>query len=275
MILPYVYKLTNKTTGEFYFGYRSKNVTLGLSSGQDLGYSYFTSSKHIKPIFNQFNYEIIAEFYSANDAYDFEQELIKDNFSSTLCLNGHYQKSNEKGRWKNSGHTEETKRKMKGRTRTDEFKQHRSVIMKGSIPWNKGLTKDTDSRMANLSVARKLAGNDHQLGTKHSYDRIEKVRDKLTGRKMTVDQIRKMSDAKKGKTWEEIFGKDGATHRKASACQGANHGMSRAVITPIGSFSTVREAAIKNNLTEGTVRSHCINDSPKWSGWYYAADSAA
>jgi hypothetical protein len=264
-----VYKLTNSNTDEFYIGYRYKNVGLGLSAEQDLGHYYFTSSKHIAPIFNQFTYEIIAEFYLADDAYDFEQELIKENFLSPLCLNKHYQKNNEKGRWKNSGHTEETKKKMRGLVRSAGFKNHRSRIMTGNVPWNKGLTKESDTRMADLSSSRKKAGNDHQLGIKHSPERTEKIRAKLTGRRMTDEQIIKMSNAKKGKTWEEIFGKDGADQRKNSMARGATHGQAKAVSTPLGLFGTVREAAAKNSLTEGTVRAHCLSDSVKWVEWYY------
>ena len=270
MILPYVYKLTNPDTNEFYFGYRYKNVGLGFPAGQDLGYHYFTSSKHIAPIFNQFIYEIIAEFYLADDAYDFEQELIKENFLSPLCLNKHYQKTNERGRWKNSGHTEETKKKMQGKIRSAAFKEYRSMAMTGKVPWNKGLSKDSDTRLANMAAARKKAGNDHQIGTKHSFERTEKVRSKLTGRSMTDEQISKMSNAKKGKTWEEIFGKDAAEQRKNTMARGARHGQARAVCTPLGLFGTIREAADKHSLCEGTVRAHCLSDSMKWAGWYYA-----
>lgn len=57
-------------------------------------------------------------------------------------------------------------------------------------------------------------GNQHQVGNKHDEVRIQKVKDKLTGRKMSDEQKTKMSQAKKGKSWEEIFGEDGARKRR-------------------------------------------------------------
>jgi hypothetical protein len=63
-------------------------------------------------------------------------------------------------------------------------------------------------------VSRSEVGNNHQIGSKHSQDRIEKVRKKLTGRMMSDEQKFKMSTAKKGKTWEEIYGIEGAMLRR-------------------------------------------------------------
>lgn len=110
--------------------------------------------------------------------------------------------------------------KGKRRIFTDEHRKNLSESLKGkrkkAPPWNKGLTKDIDSRVANLAASRSKVGNNHQIGVKYSQDRIEKIKSKLTGRKMTEDQKHKMSAAKKGKTWEEIYGIDGARLRRAS-----------------------------------------------------------
>jgi hypothetical protein len=108
--------------------------------------------------------------------------------------------------------------KGKKRTFTDEHRKKLSESLTGkaktSAPWNKGLTKDTDARIAKLSTSRSKVGNSHQIGIKHSQERIEKVKKKLTGRTMSDDQKTKMSAAKKGKTWEEIYGVDGAKLRR-------------------------------------------------------------
>jgi hypothetical protein len=83
-IYPYVYRLDHPVTGEFYIGYRCANK---VSSAEDLGHIYFTSSKIVKPRFHEFTYQIIAEFFDKNDAYDFEQQLISDNFKNPNILN--------------------------------------------------------------------------------------------------------------------------------------------------------------------------------------------
>lgn len=83
-IYPYVYRLDNPVTGEFYIGFRCANK---VPSEQDLGHKYFTSSKLVKPRFYEFNYQIIAEFFDKDDAFKLEQELIKENLHNNLLLN--------------------------------------------------------------------------------------------------------------------------------------------------------------------------------------------
>lgn len=84
MILPYVYKLTYRKTGEFYIGYRAANK---VPSHLDIGIKYFSSSKKVKEIgFENFDISIVAEFFDAQDAFEFEQGLIKENFKDPFCV---------------------------------------------------------------------------------------------------------------------------------------------------------------------------------------------
>lgn len=110
MVLPYVYKLTHKVTGQFYIGYRSANKNI---AEEDIGVNYFSSSKKVKELgFENFNIEILAEFFTKNHAYDFEQEAISESFGDSLCLNQscYYGYS----RFDNTGnkHSDETKLKI-------------------------------------------------------------------------------------------------------------------------------------------------------------------
>jgi hypothetical protein len=110
--VPYVYKCTNKETGQFYFGYRSKNVRLNLPSSIDF-INYKSSLSEIRQNFDQYSWEILAEFFtetSKNDAYDLEQLLIFENWGNEQLLNKScfYQKN----RFKLSKHKEETKLKI-------------------------------------------------------------------------------------------------------------------------------------------------------------------
>ena len=59
-------------TGEFYIGYLSANK---LPAKLNLP-KYKTSSKKVRPIFDQFAWQIISEFPTADEAYDLEQKLI-------------------------------------------------------------------------------------------------------------------------------------------------------------------------------------------------------
>lgn len=91
-MLPYVYKLTDRETGQFYFGFRCANK---LSPEQDLGSVYKTSSKYVKKNFEKFDAQIIAVFTNRNSAYKLEQFLIKENFENPLILNKHWQSTEE------------------------------------------------------------------------------------------------------------------------------------------------------------------------------------
>ena len=271
MILPYVYILIDRITGQFYIGYRYKNVRLQLNSSDDLGVVYFTSCKHIsKNNFLRFDALILAEFFDRKDAYWFEQQLIKDNKKNPLMINRHYQDPNSKVKeFVNFCHSEETIEKMTGLKRSDSFREYRRQVMTGNVPWNVGLSKDSDPRMAKLAKKRKAHGNPHQIGQKHSAERIEKVKAALTGRSMTAEECAKMSAAKKGKSWEEIFGIHGARLRREAMkkTMGGNHSNAKAIVTPAGKFNAISEATKYYKMSDNAIRNRCKN--PNFTGWYY------
>ena len=93
MFLPYVYIVRNRTNGKFYIGMRSANKVV---AEQDLGTHYFTSSKHVKNNFAEFDTEIVAYFVDQISAFEFENDLIKEHWGDSLLLNRHYQKSMSK-----------------------------------------------------------------------------------------------------------------------------------------------------------------------------------
>lgn len=88
--LPYVYKVTNKHTKEFYIGMRSANKDIAEN---DLGIKYFTSNKKIKENFKDFNIEIIAYFKDWETAFLFENHSIKEEWGNPNLLNKHYQET--------------------------------------------------------------------------------------------------------------------------------------------------------------------------------------
>lgn len=83
----YVYKCTHKKTAEFYFGFRKANK---VPPNEDLGTSYFTSSKKIKNRFSEFYYEVIEEFDDPYEALNLERKLILENIGNPMLLNSAY-----------------------------------------------------------------------------------------------------------------------------------------------------------------------------------------
>lgn len=85
-VMPYVYMGTHRVTGEFYIGSRYTK-TLKHPSHVDI-HKYRTSSKRVKPVFDEFDWVIVAEFFDPKSAYECEQQLIYENWDSPLILNG-------------------------------------------------------------------------------------------------------------------------------------------------------------------------------------------
>src|ERR1035437_6160332 len=108
-VSPYVYWLTHKITGQFYIGYREANL---VPSDQDLPI-YKTSSDKVDELgFENFDFQIVAEFFDGDSAYDFENRTIEVNIKNPLCLNKFFMKDGQKKFRRTGPHTEETKIKM-------------------------------------------------------------------------------------------------------------------------------------------------------------------
>ena len=89
---PYVYRVTNKITGQFYVGSK-------IAKGE-IGIDYFTSSTN-KEFRNDFiqnpqNYicEKLFESENTQEVLDFETNKIIDSKESNLCLNKTFYKNN-------------------------------------------------------------------------------------------------------------------------------------------------------------------------------------
>ena len=154
--LAYVYKVTNKETGEFYIGSRTaKIVRTKLTPEQDFLVKYFTSGKlqkDIKVNLSKYYGEILFrsnEIIFINNSTQFvvlwyEQLLIRENIKNPLCKNNKYfDVDTSKLMWfvDNSGRifTEAHKVKIKrvgpengmfGKTHSEETKEKLSNIKK-------------------------------------------------------------------------------------------------------------------------------------------------
>ena len=213
MSVYFVYQLVNPDTNlPFYVGKgkndRAKTHLWGKPKSNNPDKDSMIAeirSRGVEPII-QYVYENLSE----EEAYLKEEELIAKYGRVKFDNNGILVNIKKDAR--------PPSQKGKKRIFTDEHRKNLSESLKGKSkkvpPWNKGLTKDIDARVANLAANRSKVGNDHQIGVKYSQDRIEKIKKKLTGRKMSDDQKLKMSNAKKGKTWEEIYGTNGARLRR-------------------------------------------------------------
>jgi hypothetical protein len=146
-VLPYVYRLDNPITGEFYIGYRMANK---IPSHLDLP-KYRTSAPEIKKNFNNFIWKILAEFTNGNDAYDHEQLSIFEEWGNPLLLNQTCRYGSSK-RFKCSDiRTPEHNAKIgaanKGNVMSKETNEKNSAARKGTM-----CAVDNDGNFSRISV---------------------------------------------------------------------------------------------------------------------------
>ena len=207
----------------------------------------------------------VYKYLPEDEAYNQEESLIKSYGRMSFEKNGiltnitiNSRPPSQKGRKKvfTETHKKNLSKSLKGKPKT--------------LPgWNKGLTKETDDRLQKSAESRKKTGNKHQIGQTYSQNRIDKIKNKLTGRIVPDEQLQKMSAAKKGKTWEEIFGKEGAAIRRQSSIFGASHHNAKKIHTPNGIFETMKSATEFYKLSDLSIRKRCLNTKEKWKDWYY------
>jgi hypothetical protein len=232
----YLYIKTHNKTGFKYLGKTTKDPMVYKGSGKDW-------RKHLKLYSNDVSTEIL-KVCSSNTELNYWGRYYSTLFKITTAVDNYGNRI-----WAN---------------RIPESGG-------GGEAWNKGLTKHTSPRVAIVAEKRKAHGNPHQFGKKHSQECVEKRRQRLLNRKMEPHQVEKMSVAKKGKSWEEIFGLEEAIRRRKEmqSRTGEKHPKSKKVNTPSGVFTTVSQAATHHGVCGDTVRNRCLSKSTKHTQWFY------
>jgi len=123
-----VYKVTNRVTKKFYIGMRSANKVV---AEQDLGIYYFTSSKHVKNNFSEYDSEIIAYFVDQLSAFEFENGLIKEYWGDSLLLNKHYQASMSKFSMSGTKREDLAEYNRRSKTKPKEERIYKCIICDG------------------------------------------------------------------------------------------------------------------------------------------------
>ena len=207
-VMPYVYMGIHRKTGEFYIGSRTSTKQT-LPSHIDI-YHYRTSSKKVKPIFDEFDWHIVAEFLEPGAAYTFEQELIYDNWDSPLKLNERHthgggawcvtgkersaeyrQKlaNNRKGKAMSESAKQRISEAVKARPVSEETRAKRSAMMKG-----KKLSPETIAKREATKAAKRIQPK--VLSEEHK----AAISAAKRGRKLTPEHRQKLSEAAKNRS---------------------------------------------------------------------------
>lgn len=197
-VAPYVYMGSHKITKQIYIGYREANIKL---SHIDL-FEYRTSSKIVNPTFDEYDWIIIAEFNTGNDAYDHEQQMIFENWDNPLLVNEYCHYHRRRFKRKDRKLSQSTKEKISisnsGKKRTEEFKRQMSIRQTGkshsveSIDKMKSRTVSTETRKA-ISIANK-----GKILSDTTIDKIKIARNRQSP--LSAEARQKISEAHTGKT---------------------------------------------------------------------------
>ena len=170
---PYVYRLTFDINGEIkhYIGARYRQYGQ-VANPSDLLETYFTSSKHVKPVLDKIvKKKIVKIFLNAKQCLDFESRYLArvDAMNSESFLN----KSNGRASFLLEIHSKETKLKMslakKGKIFSDEHKANLAKNHKGNT--GKKFSAETKSKMSKAQ----LGENNGFYGKNHSNETKAKI----------------------------------------------------------------------------------------------------
>lgn len=195
-VYPYVYRLDHKTSGEFYIGFRSRNTVPAVD---DLGTKYFTSSNLVKQRFSEFDFVVVAEFFDSNDAYDFEQLLIHENWGNPKLVN------------KSCCYGVVPRFTTAGMTMSDQTKEKISAALKG-----KKLSAEHKAKLLAANIGRIHSPDDNAKKSKAHKGRKNTWN---VGRPHTPEAKAKMSAVHKGKT----LSAESLAKRRASMAEKRNN----------------------------------------------------
>lgn len=299
---PYIYKVTDKVTGEFYIGSQCR--------GKVIGKNYFTSSKNkiFKNKFKsnpaQFEIKIIGTFTDPESCVLQENIFIKFYIKNPLCLNKNYVIgkehqfcmsgcTGEKNPFYGKQHSKETKYKIseankgrlsarKGCHLSDETRKKLSELKKGNTPWNKGKHFSADIRK---KISESNKGHISFNKGKHLSDEIKmKLSISHIGVSPSDETRKKLSESHKGKN-NFFYGKHHTEETKQKLSElhkgntpwnkGKSQYFNRRKIICIETqivYSSAKEAGISNNIAPSNI-TMCAQHKYKQAGgfhWEYA-----
>lgn len=179
---PYTYLVKCIPTNQYYYGVRWANK---LPAHQDLWSTYFTSSKVIRKLRDQYGdsaflVEIRKEFDNVDSAMIWESKVLTrlKVLKDPKWINANIRGANFRRVGPTSVHTRQ-KMSIAKRNRivSQSTKDKLSQLKIGTTPWNKGKTGSIN----------------------HSQETIEKIRKASASQEWTQQRREKISNAKKGK----------------------------------------------------------------------------
>ena len=252
---PYIYKVTNLETHQYYIG--------SQCSGKTIGVNYFTSStnKEFKNGFKTYGEEkyeitIVKAFGDPKECVNAENLMIRDHMQlkDGLCLNRSYHCNGENVfSMVGTHHSEETKQKMrvvkKGFHNSEDARKKMSAAHKGQTH-----SEETKQKM---SIAKK--GISRSEETKQKISRAQKGT-AHKGQSPSEETRKKMSRARKG------FHNSEETRKKISIAHKRKISIKNTVfdsLTEAAKYYNVNRATISYWLKTKKHNAVCVEKCPK------------
>ena len=194
----YIYKIANLYNKKCYVGFHATNIEYD----QYFGSGVLLHKSIDKYGINNFVKGII-EYVNPDNWQKQEQYWIK-KLNAHTTLGGYNQTWGGKGRLgspQTIAAREKTKKTMKGK-----FK---------NLSWEERYGIDISNKMK-ISIKNKIGHKNNRYGTIHSDDTKKKMSNSHLGKKNSKEHNIHISNAVKGKTWEERYGIETATRMKES-----------------------------------------------------------
>jgi hypothetical protein len=230
-----IYKATNKINGKCYVGQTTRELKVRkrhhLNSKEDGNYFHNALYKYGP---ENFQWEVLCECESKEELNEMEFHYIKQYNSSwkesgynlteggegnpmdnpdtrkkisianskRIIKQSTKDKMSKANKGKNNPNYGKKSKGCLGYKHTEEAKRKISEANKGKTPWCKGLTKETDKRLKNMSLLSKGKYISEETKRKISESRMGKYtgeNNSFYGKKHTEETKRKISESKMGK----------------------------------------------------------------------------
>ncbi len=206
---PYTYLIKHRPTGKVYYGYRSANK---VDPQEDLWKHYFTSSPGVQKLIEEtgtdsFDVEIRRTFETKEQASNWETRVLRrcgvleDARWINQNIAGYVVPTAESNKkisdyWKGKPKSEEQIEKIrkgnigknKGKVQTEEHRRKNSEANKGSNNprYGKVVSEETRQRISEAKKGKQVA---HNKGVPMSEEQKQKLREKMTGRKVDPEVL--------------------------------------------------------------------------------------
>jgi hypothetical protein len=171
-IPAYVYKIRHITTGQYYFGFRKAHIKANRTPEQDFLIYYYSSSKIVESMIkeqgiDQFECNIVYRDINIEEAFWYEQELIKENKADPLMLNQQYRdRLTSKGVFLSQGRSRSSIEKQKA-TRIKKYGTL-SPVREGSIDKMVATRRARDNYKQDQEMIDKMLATKLANGTMNS-----------------------------------------------------------------------------------------------------------